>query len=283
MTANPSGICGSSNLMSMPMSQKPSASSVTSNSSMNIPDFSSSQAYTTPPNNTTVFIGGLTPKINEAQLQALFSPFGNILTVKIPQGKNCGFVKYENRIDAEAAIQGMQGFIVGGNPVRLSWGRNTVASGSSNNVSSNLPQMTSHHYIPQQSYSSGPQYVPMRHASSNSPVSNQPLDPYQNISRDPMIMQPQQQLPQASQQVWTNGMQWNNMSSRVYRETPMMNQQNVPSMLPQQQYPRAQYPMMSSVYHGFDTGMVQNPSGITLTSVNGKPNDVPPIHPSVLR
>lgn len=73
--------------------------------------------------NSTVFIGGLSPKTTEYTLKSLFQPFGNILSVKIPLGKNCGFVKYENKIDAEASIQGMQGFVIEGNPVRLSWGK----------------------------------------------------------------------------------------------------------------------------------------------------------------
>lgn len=83
----------------------------------------------TNPNNTTVFIGGLTSQISERQLHSLFSPFGAIINVKIPPGKGCGFVKYAYRIDAEAAIQGMQGFIVGGNPIRLSWGRTSADTG----------------------------------------------------------------------------------------------------------------------------------------------------------
>ncbi|SCV01063.1 LAMI_0G09120g1_1 [Lachancea mirantina] len=73
--------------------------------------------------NTTVFVGGLTPSISEQHLHSLFAPFGTLVSVKIPPGKGCGFVKYANRIDAEAAIQGMHGFIFGGNPIRLSWGR----------------------------------------------------------------------------------------------------------------------------------------------------------------
>lgn len=291
MTGNSSGVA--SNLMSMPMSQKPSVSSITSSGSVNAPDFSSSQAYTTDPNNTTVFIGGLTPKINEAQLQALFAPFGNILTVKIPQGKNCGFVKYENRIDAEAAIQGMQGFIVGGNPVRLSWGRNTVSNGgsNSNSASNNSHQIASHQYISQQPYGNALQYVPMRQTSSNSPIPTQLSDPYQNISREPMAIHSQQQLPQAPQNLWNNSMQWNNLPPRVYGETPLMNQ-NLTSMLTQQQqqqqqqqqYQRSQYQMMSGMYPGLDSGaMGNNTSSISLASVNGRSNDVPPIHPSILR
>ncbi|KAI5961479.1 NGR1 [Candida theae] len=75
------------------------------------------------PNNTTVFVGGLSSEVTEATLFTLFKPFGVIQQIKIPPGKNCGFVKYSTREEAERTIAAMQGFIIGGNRVRLSWGR----------------------------------------------------------------------------------------------------------------------------------------------------------------
>lgn len=75
------------------------------------------------PNNTTVFVGGLSLEVTEATLYALFQPYGTIEQVKIPPGKNCGFIKYMAREEAEEAILRMQGFIIGGNRVRLLWGR----------------------------------------------------------------------------------------------------------------------------------------------------------------
>lgn len=77
----------------------------------------------TDPNNTTVFVGGLSSEVTEQTLFTLFKPFGIIQQVKIPPGKNCGFIKYSSREEAEEAIAAMQGFIIGGNRVRLSWGR----------------------------------------------------------------------------------------------------------------------------------------------------------------
>ncbi|KAK6459727.1 negative growth regulatory protein [Scheffersomyces xylosifermentans] len=77
----------------------------------------------TDPNNTTVFVGGLSSEVTEPTLFTLFKPFGIIQQVKIPPGKNCGFIKYSTREEAEEAIAAMQGFIIGGNRVRLSWGR----------------------------------------------------------------------------------------------------------------------------------------------------------------
>ncbi len=77
------------------------------------------------PTNTTVFIGGLSPQVMEPQLRATFQPFGDIIYVKIPAGKGCGFVQYTTREAAERAIAEMQGYNMGGGRIRLSWGRSS--------------------------------------------------------------------------------------------------------------------------------------------------------------
>jgi RNA recognition motif-containing protein len=75
------------------------------------------------PNNTTVFVGGLSSLISEDTLKTFFAPFGEIIYVKIPPGKGCGFVQFVRKMDAERAIERMQGFPIGGGRIRLSWGR----------------------------------------------------------------------------------------------------------------------------------------------------------------
>lgn len=75
------------------------------------------------PNNTTVFVGGLSSLISEETLKTFFGPFGEIIYVKIPPGKGCGFVQFVQKADAERAIERMQGFPIGGGRIRLSWGR----------------------------------------------------------------------------------------------------------------------------------------------------------------
>ncbi|KAI9277653.1 hypothetical protein BY458DRAFT_453292, partial [Sporodiniella umbellata] len=77
----------------------------------------------TDPNNTTVFIGGLSSPVTETELQKYFDSFGEILSVKIPPGKRCGFVQYATRMSAEVAIEMMNGFPIGNSRIRLSWGR----------------------------------------------------------------------------------------------------------------------------------------------------------------
>ncbi|KAL0576960.1 hypothetical protein V5O48_005031 [Marasmius crinis-equi] len=81
------------------------------------------QLTITDPYNTTVFVGGLSPLINEDTLRTFFAPFGDIHYVKVPVGKNCGFVQFVRKADAEKAIEKMQGFPIGGSRIRLSWGR----------------------------------------------------------------------------------------------------------------------------------------------------------------
>ncbi|XP_018683154.2 polyadenylate-binding protein RBP47C-like isoform X2 [Musa acuminata AAA Group] len=74
--------------------------------------------------NTTVFVGGLDPEVSEDDLKEAFSQYGEITSVKIPVGKQCGFVLFAHRNNAEEALQQLNGTIIGKQTVRLSWGRN---------------------------------------------------------------------------------------------------------------------------------------------------------------
>lgn len=76
------------------------------------------------PNNTTVFIGNLDSSVNEEDLKAHFEPYGELIYVKIPIGKGCGFVQFTHRRSAEAAFE-KHGSLIGRQRVRLSWGRSS--------------------------------------------------------------------------------------------------------------------------------------------------------------
>jgi len=82
----------------------------------------------TDPNNTTVFVGGLSGHVTEDELRRYFAGFGDITYVRIPPGKGCGFVQFVHRQSAEAAITQMQGYPIGNSRVRLSWGRSQNAA-----------------------------------------------------------------------------------------------------------------------------------------------------------
>ncbi|XP_010268853.1 PREDICTED: polyadenylate-binding protein RBP47 isoform X2 [Nelumbo nucifera] len=74
--------------------------------------------------NTTIFVGGLDPSVTDEDLRQPFSQYGEIVSVKIPVGKGCGFVQFANRTNAEEALQKLNGTVIGKQTVRLSWGRN---------------------------------------------------------------------------------------------------------------------------------------------------------------
>ncbi|KAF9924448.1 hypothetical protein BGZ75_008752 [Mortierella antarctica] len=77
----------------------------------------------TDPNNTTVFVGGLSGVAHEDELRNVFAAYGDITYVKIPPGKGCGFVQFVHRQSAEMAINQLNGYLIGNSRVRLSWGR----------------------------------------------------------------------------------------------------------------------------------------------------------------
>ncbi|MFS7998391.1 putative RNA recognition motif domain, nucleotide-binding alpha-beta plait domain superfamily [Helianthus anomalus] len=73
--------------------------------------------------NTTIFVGGLDSEVNDEDLRQTFIQCGEILSIKIPVGKGCGFVRFANRSSAEDAIQNMHGTVIGKQTVRISWGK----------------------------------------------------------------------------------------------------------------------------------------------------------------
>ncbi|XP_020256850.1 polyadenylate-binding protein RBP45-like [Asparagus officinalis] len=75
------------------------------------------------PNNTTIFVGGLDPNVTDDVLRQVFSAHGDLVHVKIPVGKRCGFVQFANRACAQEALDKLNGTLLGGQNIRLSWGR----------------------------------------------------------------------------------------------------------------------------------------------------------------
>ncbi|KAK3420627.1 hypothetical protein EUGRSUZ_G01492 [Eucalyptus grandis] len=74
-------------------------------------------------NNSTIFVGGLDSDVSDEDLRQTFSQFGEVVSVKIPAGKGCGFVHFADRKNAEEAMQDLNGTTIGKQSVRLSWGR----------------------------------------------------------------------------------------------------------------------------------------------------------------
>lgn len=116
--------------------------------------------YGADPNSTTVFVGGLVSNITEEELRTYFAPYGNIVYIKIPPGKGCGFVQFDLRQSADLAIQELNGFTIGGSRLRLSFGRSQqdkqmhrpayggAADPYAQSTHAYPVQHVAHHYIP---------------------------------------------------------------------------------------------------------------------------------------
>ncbi|VDL60515.1 unnamed protein product [Hymenolepis diminuta] len=81
---------------------------------------------------TNLFLGNLCPKMTEQQLCDVFGRYGPLASVKImwPRteeqravARNCGFVAYMNRLDAERALENLRGKEFMGYEMKLGWGK----------------------------------------------------------------------------------------------------------------------------------------------------------------
>ncbi|CAL5092216.1 unnamed protein product [Urochloa decumbens] len=75
------------------------------------------------PNNSRLFVGCLDQSITDDDLLRAFSPYGELVNVKVLANKACGFVTYSNRASAEEAMRMLNGSQLGGKSLRVSWGR----------------------------------------------------------------------------------------------------------------------------------------------------------------
>ncbi|KAL3151330.1 hypothetical protein ABBQ38_013163 [Trebouxia sp. C0009 RCD-2024] len=84
------------------------------------------------PYTTNLYIGNLAPEVNEEILKKEFGRFGNLASVKIMwprdddqrrRGRNCGFVAYMNREEAQRAKDDLNGIMLHDNDLRIGWGK----------------------------------------------------------------------------------------------------------------------------------------------------------------
>mmetsp|Transcript_15849 Transcript_15849/g.24386 ORF Transcript_15849/g.24386 Transcript_15849/m.24386 type:complete len:132 (+) Transcript_15849:239-634(+) len=87
----------------------------------------SSQDKTTQEVGANVFVGNLTPRVDEKALRKAFSAFGIVVSTKIMRdpetgaAKNYGFVSYDSFDSSDLAIQKMNGQFLEGNPIDVSY------------------------------------------------------------------------------------------------------------------------------------------------------------------
>ncbi|EPS61032.1 hypothetical protein M569_13768, partial [Genlisea aurea] len=84
------------------------------------------------PQTTNLYVGNLSPQVDENFLLRTFGRFGPIASVKIMwprteeekrRQRNCGFVAFMNRADAQAAKDEMQGVVVYEYELKIGWGK----------------------------------------------------------------------------------------------------------------------------------------------------------------
>ncbi|XP_009624802.1 protein RRC1-like isoform X3 [Nicotiana tomentosiformis] len=84
------------------------------------------------PQTTNLYVGNLSPQVDENFLLRTFGRFGPIASVKImwprteeerKRQRNCGFVSFMNRADAQAANDEMQGVVVYEYELKIGWGK----------------------------------------------------------------------------------------------------------------------------------------------------------------
>ncbi|XP_072180358.1 U2 snRNP-associated SURP motif-containing protein-like [Diadema setosum] len=87
------------------------------------------------PNTTNIFLGSINPKMNEEMLCQEFVQYGPLASVKImwprteverQRNRNCGFVAFMNRRDAERAMRALNGKEIMGYEMKLGWGKAVV-------------------------------------------------------------------------------------------------------------------------------------------------------------
>ncbi|KAI8016206.1 Polyadenylate-binding protein RBP45B [Camellia lanceoleosa] len=72
--------------------------------------------------NKFAFVGGVNESVSDDQLRQVFSSYGQLVHVKIPVGKRCGFVQFVDRHCAREALRMLNGTQLCGQKIRLSWG-----------------------------------------------------------------------------------------------------------------------------------------------------------------
>ena len=107
----------------------------------------------------TVYVGNTAPTTTEDDIRNFFAGYGDIVGIKIPQGKGCAFIQFVYRSSAEMAINNMNGFLLNGTRVKLSWGKGIAPTTPQSMIRPPQPVST-------QDYYAYPQAQPIMHVSS---------------------------------------------------------------------------------------------------------------------
>jgi RNA recognition motif-containing protein len=81
-----------------------------------------------------IYVGNLAPQVSEAELLELFKPFGQVESLEIKRdlftgtSKGFGFVEMPGKAHSLAAIAGLNGKDLGGQPLRVNESRPRASS-----------------------------------------------------------------------------------------------------------------------------------------------------------
>lgn len=89
----------------------------------------------------SLWLGNMDPTITEAEVHAVFAPFGDIETIRLLPAKECAFVNFYAMEDAMRARNAMQGKPLGNLLLRIGYGKIDVAVPSGHN-----PNATAHEH-----------------------------------------------------------------------------------------------------------------------------------------
>ncbi|XP_032887791.1 U2 snRNP-associated SURP motif-containing protein isoform X1 [Amblyraja radiata] len=115
-----------------PQSRRSSESSRRNRQTNALEEFTPGSHDAGDPTTTNLYIGNINPKMNEEMLCQEFGRFGPLASVKImwprteeerARERNCGFVAYMNRRDAERALKNLNGKIIMEFEMKLGWGK----------------------------------------------------------------------------------------------------------------------------------------------------------------
>mmetsp|Transcript_45497 Transcript_45497/g.75946 ORF Transcript_45497/g.75946 Transcript_45497/m.75946 type:complete len:893 (-) Transcript_45497:788-3466(-) len=66
-----------------------------------------------------LWVGNLNDRVSEDELRIMFSPYGQVLSVRLLRETNCGFVNFRSTDEAITARQALQGKMMGGKPIEI--------------------------------------------------------------------------------------------------------------------------------------------------------------------
>ncbi|KAF1438538.1 Nucleolysin TIA-1 isoform p40, partial [Spheniscus mendiculus] len=77
------------------------------------------------PSNCTVYCGGVTSGLTEQLMRQTFSPFGQIMEIRVFPDKGYSFVRFNSHESAAHAIVSVNGTTIEGHVVKCYWGKET--------------------------------------------------------------------------------------------------------------------------------------------------------------